>query len=385
MIGGNQERRPVYNPESETTNYIPAITGEVLVEIAAINPTKEEISKVTGRPIESINDEPVYVDVVDKNGKVNTVLTFLLKYTPSTQIKESVKSDYTLREHYFANYTIYLSSEITFNKDKTKVQVIDDRNLSTWIPYKEGSTAKELFQEEINRENSTDENSKKSGYLKLFNKNTVRFARQGEVHLMNFIFNCTWLMRHNTEIKKGDSEPEIIELSDFVLNKNGSSPEKATEGFLDIVNGDVSYLKEILFKSDICKDDSGKQLKIGVLYGASITEDKTKAYQRVYNPRLSCSTFKQSVRPKKSMINEQVVDARLNSETVNNLNNKDYPWDCYYEQDLIPTCFYLDSYLANMKPKNTTSIFNNNSTMSALSDNPFATGESTNADDDLPF
>jgi hypothetical protein len=379
-----QTRRPSYTPDN--TNYLSAFTGEALVRIAAINPTNEEISKITGRPLETFSEEASYVDVVSSKGTVSTNLTFLLEFIPDEKLKESVKEGYTIRDGYYTNYVIPISAEILFNKDRTKVQVIDDRNLSTWIAYEEGKTAKELFLQEIEKEKQVDDESKKIGYLRLFNPNTVRFAHKNETHLMDFIFNNTWLLRHNTQIKNKDAEtPEVIELSNFVLSKESSSPEKASQGFLDLVEGNIEYLKEIMFNSDICKDDLGKQLKIGVLLGASLSEDKTKAYQKVFNPRLSCSTFKIYTRSNKKMIGSVVVDTRLNNETIEQLNNEEYPWNSYFVDDLIISPFYLENY----KKLNTHIVGGNppsHNINKPINDSFLEQSEDeANSSDDLPF
>jgi hypothetical protein len=192
-----------------------------------------------------------------------------------------------------------------------------------------------------------DPDSKQMGYLKLFNPVTVRFAHKGEAHLMDFIFNATWLLRHNTEIKskKEGEEPEIIKLENFVLSETSSSPQEASAAFEKIVEGNIAYLKEIL-ASEICQDDEKNPMKIGVLLGMSVDEGTNRAYMRVFNPRLSCSTFKMKARSQRKMIKSVITECRFNKETIENLNSEKYPWDCWFNADLILSPFYMDSYKA---------------------------------------
>lgn len=101
--------------------------GVASVFILGVNPTKSELEKFYGRDIENA---PEYVGEVEVNGtKVPQVrLDFITKADPDKYMDGEGKP-----LDFVSKVSLYLRKEYRYNKDQTKVQVIDKYGNTAWV------------------------------------------------------------------------------------------------------------------------------------------------------------------------------------------------------------------------------------------------------------
>lgn len=107
--------------------------------VLGVNPTKEEMEKFFGRSFEK---EPEYlkdmVDSMDNNKPYKQLrVTYLIQADPAEDIdprnKASRECNAALTEPFKGTITFFIDSRYSFNKDKTKVQVIDKYGRTAWV------------------------------------------------------------------------------------------------------------------------------------------------------------------------------------------------------------------------------------------------------------
>ena len=107
--------------------------------VLGVNPTKEEMEKFFGR---SFDKEPEYLkDMVDSqdNNKPYKQLrvTYLIQADPAKDIdpknKASREANAALEEPFKTTISFFIDSRYSFNRDKTKVQVIDKYGRTAWV------------------------------------------------------------------------------------------------------------------------------------------------------------------------------------------------------------------------------------------------------------
>lgn len=207
-----------------------------------VNPTKEEMEKAFNT---TLDDAPEYVGTqeVDENGtKVqypNVRVTFLVQPDP-----EKVGFDAGL-----ISVSLFIRKQFRFNKDKTKVQVIDKYGRTAWV------TPEECKNHLIPMYSNGPANLDKD----------YRPAYVGEEDLTNFLIaylNIPNVMRYNRTEKK------------WYMVDNPEDSECRLDHIEDYFKGDFSELKELLsYQPD-------NRLKI--LFGVR-TSDDNKQYQATYN------------------------------------------------------------------------------------------------------
>lgn len=101
--------------------------GVASVFVLAVNPTKAELEKLYNRDIENA---PEYVGEVEVNGnKVPQVkLDFIVKADP-----DKYKDNEGKPLNFINKVSLYLRKEFRYNKDQTKVQVIDKYGNTAWV------------------------------------------------------------------------------------------------------------------------------------------------------------------------------------------------------------------------------------------------------------
>ena len=230
-------------------NYKAVFTGIVDAIPLAFNPTKQQIIQIKGIPMErqqSIN-EPNYVGVFERDGIKQTKLDVLMKINPNELLCDKdengvvIKKEY-LDDFYFnLNFTISAEDEVSSDKDKDgnpktpKYRFINESLQSIWA-------------ESIDA-------IKANPKLDWFKTETARVAKKGEVMLYNLLSAMYKLV--------GTKEKPITGF------KLGEDP---TATFLDIVNGDVSMLNDLLDKNSKAysyfSHDDGTVRKVAVMLGA---------------------------------------------------------------------------------------------------------------------
>lgn len=282
-------------------NYGAVFSGEVLTDVVAVNPDREQLIKLRG--LENIADkieEPEYTNI-NINDEEFTKVEFFLQFNPNELISGKKKYE----DRVVVSYPIFIQDKFVFNKDNTKIQVIDDHNQNAWIPYEEGQTIKEAV---LASQKDTD----KGYYLKM-DPETSRHAKVGEVNLYEFIHGITYLKRHDPSRNR--------KISEFVL---GEDPTKGSETFSKIVGGDFSAVREVL-TLDLRKwPEDGSFVKVGVFLGVRASGDRL--YQDVLTSPYEVCIFNETSRPREVIMNGKKLFTRMSNRAVEKLTDPQYPW-----------------------------------------------------------
>lgn len=210
--------------------------------VKSVNPSKEEMEEAFNTTLENA---PEYVGTqeVDEDGQKvkypNARVTFLVHPDP-----EKVGFDAGL-----LSVSLFIRKQFRFNKDKSKVQVIDKYGRTAW------ATAEEVKNHQIPMYTNGPANLDKD----------FRPAYVGEEDLTNFIIaylNIPGVMRYNKNEKK------------WYMVDNPQDSECRLDHIEDYFKGDFSELKEIL------SYQPSNRLK--VLFGVK-SSDEGKQFQAVYN------------------------------------------------------------------------------------------------------
>ncbi len=228
--------------ESTDGNSFKRFIGVAPCYVRMVNPSKEEMEKAFSTSLEKA---PEYVgeQEVDEDGaKVkypNARITFLVHPDP-----EKVGFDAGL-----ISVSLFIRKQFRFNKDKSKVQVIDKYGRTAW------ATAEEVKNHQIPMYTNGPANLDKD----------FRPAYVGEEDLTNFIIaylNIPGVMRYNKTEKK------------WYMVDNPQESECRLDHIEDYFKGDFSELRELLsYQPDN---------KLKILFGVR-TGDDSKQFQATYN------------------------------------------------------------------------------------------------------
>lgn len=208
--------------------------GVAPVFINAVNPTKKELEGLYGTTVEN---EPKYLGEIDVNGKKvsNVRIDFIV--TVDEKVVET-----PLR----TKISFFIRNEYRYNKDKTKVQVIDKYGRTAWV------TVEQAKNHEIPVYANGPANIDKD-YRPLYygEEQLTEFIRAylGILPVMKYVDN-TWVMRDNPE----EYEIRLDKIANYFKN-------------------DFSELKEIITYQP--------NNKVKALFGVRTTDDN-KMYQTVF-------------------------------------------------------------------------------------------------------
>lgn len=214
----------------EATNFKKYV-GVASSFLLAVNPTKKELEDIYGH---EIANAPEYVVDTDNGKEVR--ITFIVKTDPNTN--NGIEA--------INRITFMLRNTPAYNRDQTKVQVIDKFGNTSWALTEDAKAGKKLY-------------SANGNPLKVDDK--YRMAAHGEAELVNFLkvylgvedaFNYV----NGSWVKKADEENYLFSL----------------EKVKDYFNGDFSELKEVLALQP--------NNKVKLLYGVR-TADDGKQYQAI--------------------------------------------------------------------------------------------------------
>lgn len=223
--------------------------GVASVFVAAVNPTKDELEKLYGRELENA---PEYVSETevgseDNKRKVPQVrLDFIVKADP-----EKYKDADGNPIDFVSKVSLYLAKEYRYNKDQTKVQVIDKYGNTAWVNVEDAKN--HVIPVYSNGPANIDK-----GY---------RPAYIGEEELIKFLIAYLNIPSPLKYVK----EQGKFEWQD--ANKLSDS-EASLEHIDDYFKGDFSELSTILSYQP--------NNKVKVLFGVRTTDDN-KQYQVTYN------------------------------------------------------------------------------------------------------
>lgn len=297
--------------------------GIASFRIMGVNPTKEENEKFFGREMQ---EEPVYLtNKQDDSGNSYKTLrvTFLLQADKQYEDGKEIDTNAALEEPLKTSVSFFIDSRYYYNKDKTKVQVID----------KYGRTAWPTIEQAKNHQIPVYAN----GPAKI--ASDYRPAYRGEDELVTFIrnyLNVTPIDRYNSNT------------GEWITNANPEDCEGSIEHIQDYFKGDISELKEY------CNLMPSNRVKL--LVGVR-TDDQGKQFLTVYS-RLSAGNGARSY-------------TRFKDEIE---SNKEYLKDTVFTTDPTGTISDLKEYNEDVKATN----------LSAPANDPFAAASPSGADD-LPF
>lgn len=229
--------------------YFPKWIGAAVAKLIAINPTKEELSKLTGRVFDKEFNYVSDVDVVDidnnvKKGKQN-MLTVWFEVDNQTAAAEEDKKVYVPMK-------IFLSNSANVKKDGSKLQIVDKWGRFAWCTPEE-------FKANAIPVYSNGPASISKDY---------RAALRGEEELIGFI-KAALGIRATSERQEDGNYREFTEEE---LNERKSEFGcyfEPTE-IVSLIKGDVKYLKTIL---EGCND---VKIILGIQHGDNAD------YQTVY-------------------------------------------------------------------------------------------------------
>lgn len=218
--------------ESTEGSVVKKYIGVAPVFVLAINPNKAELEKLYGRELEN---EPEYQGVVKDTDVKQVRLDFIIKTDESKcGVELLTKMAFFVQNQYF------------YNKDKTKVQVIDKYGNTAWV------TIEQAKNQEIPMYANGPANLDKD----------YRLAYRGEAELTDFIKN--YLNIPNVRDYKNGS---------WVMKANPEDSEARLEGIANYFKNDFSELKTILALQP--------NNKAKVMFG--VRSNDGKEYQTVYN------------------------------------------------------------------------------------------------------
>ena len=206
--------------------------GIAPVFVTAVNPTKAELEKIYNREIDK---DPEYVGVV-KDTNIKQVRIDFIIHT------DEEKSGIDLN----SKITFFIREEFFYNKDKTKVQVIDKYGRTAW------ATIEQAKAHEIPMYSNGPANL----------DSDYREAYRGEAELTDFIKN--YLNIPNVMDYKNNS---------WVMKSNPEDSEVRLDNIINYFKGDFSELKSVIKLQP--------NNKIKVMFGVRSVDGKE--YQAVYN------------------------------------------------------------------------------------------------------
>lgn len=229
--------------EVEIKRYI----GIAPVYVLAVNPNKAELEKLYNT---TMDKEPEYLGEVEVDG--NKIPNVRIDFIVKTDAPRSNNIDFTSKVSFF------IRKEYCYNRDKSKVQVIDKYGETAWVTIDQAK----------NKEIPVYSN----GPAKI--DKDYRPCFRGEENLIKFIRTYLGIPRVYTYNRDDNS---------WSMRSNPSESEGRLDKILDYFNGDFSELKSIIALQ--------KENKIKVMFGVRKTDDG-KMYQTVFTEEFASNNTK---------------------------------------------------------------------------------------------
>ena len=230
------------NESTESSNEIKRYIGLGSSYILGVNPTKAELEKIYERTIEK---DPEYTGMQESNGsQVPYVrLDFITAVDPEVHNGIDMKS----------KLVFFLRKEARYNRDKSKVQVIDKYGRTCWVGVEDAKN--HVIPQYSNGPANIDKD--------------YRPAYVGEEDLTNFLkaFLC---IDNVMDYKNGT----------WVMKENPSDYECRLEHIADYFSGNVKEIKDAIAMMP--------KNKVKLLYGVRTT-DEGKQYQAIYTQMVLCN------------------------------------------------------------------------------------------------
>lgn len=224
--------------ESKEGNAVKRYIGVAPVFVLAVNPNKAELEKLYNTQLEN---DPEYLGEVEVGEDKHKVQNIRLDFIVKTDAEKCGGIEFTTKVPFF------IRKEYRYNRDKTKVQVIDKYGRTAWV------TIEQAKAHEIPVYKNGPANIDKD-YRPLYS---------GEEELTKFIkayLNIPNVMKYVNDT--------------WVMVDNPEDCEARLENITDYFNGNFKELRDVIALQP--------NNKVKVLFGVK-TIDDNKQYQAVYN------------------------------------------------------------------------------------------------------
>ena len=286
---------------SKEATEIKRYTGVGSVFIVGVNPNKTELEKLYDRELDK---DPEYL--TEKDGVTSARIDFIIKTDPTAKCSNGIEL--------LTKFSMFIRNEYRFNKDKTKVQVIDKYGRTAWV------TKEQAKNHEIPVYKNGPANIDKD----------YRPAYVGEEDITNFLKLFLGISNVEKWVKnEATGRREVVGLVD-----NPQDCECRLENIEDYFKGKFNEIKGAI---NLMPNN-----KIKVLFGVRTT-DEGKQYQDVYTRKFLSNTVSvydklaedvQNNKDNGAYPNTEFVVADLQEYTVQatnfnntNNNNGDMPFD----------------------------------------------------------
>ena len=276
-------------------------TGVGSVFVVGVNPNKAELEKLYDRELDK---DPEYL--TEKDGVTSARIDFIIKTDPTAKCSNGIEL--------LTKFSMFIRNEYRFNKDKTKVQVIDKYGRTAWV------TKEQAKNHEIPVYKNGPANIDKD----------YRPAYVGEEDITNFLKLFLGISNVEKWVKnEATGRREVVGLVD-----NPQDCECRLENIEDYFKGKFNEIKGAI---NLMPNN-----KIKVLFGVRTT-DEGKQYQDVYTRKFLSNTVSvydklaedvQNNKDNGAYPNTEFVVADLQEYTVQatnfnntNNNNGDMPFD----------------------------------------------------------
>ena len=288
--------------ESKEAAEIKRFTGVGSVFVVGVNPNKSELEKLYERELDK---DPEYV--TEKDGVVSARIDFIVRTDTAAKCNNGIEL--------LTKVSMFIRKEYRFNKDKTKVQVIDKYGRTAWVTKEQAK----------NHEIPVYSNGKPANIDKDY-----RPAYVGEEDITNFLKLFLGIPNVEKWVKNEETgRREVVGLVD-----NPEDCECRLENIEDYFKGKFNEIKDAI---NLMPNN-----KIKVLFGVRTT-DEGKQYQAVYTRKFLSNAVSvydklsedvQSAKDNGAYPNTEFVIADLQEYTVqatnfnnNNNDNGDMPFD----------------------------------------------------------
>ena len=286
---------------SKEATEIKRYTGVGSVFVVGVNPNKAELEKLYDRELDK---DPEYL--TEKDGVTSARIDFIIKTDPTAKCSNGIEL--------LTKFSMFIRNEYRFNKDKTKVQVIDKYGRTAWV------TKEQAKNHEIPVYKNGPANIDKD----------YRPAYVGEEDITNFLKLFLGISNVEKWVKnEATGRREVVGLVD-----NPQDCECRLESIEDYFKGKFNEIKGAI---NLMPNN-----KIKVLFGVRTT-DEGKQYQDVYTRKFLSNTVSvydklaedvQTNKDNGAYPNTEFVVADLQEYTVQatnfnntNNNNGDMPFD----------------------------------------------------------
>ena len=286
---------------SKEATEIKRYTGVGSVFVVGVNPNKAELEKLYDRELDK---DPEYI--TEKDGVTSARIDFIIKTDPTAKCSNGIEL--------LTKFSMFIRNEYRFNKDKTKVQVIDKYGRTAWV------TKEQAKNHEIPVYKNGPANIDKD----------YRPAYVGEEDITNFLKLFLGISNVEKWVKnEATGRREVVGLVD-----NPQDCECRLENIEDYFKGKFNEIKGAI---NLMPNN-----KIKVLFGVRTT-DEGKQYQDVYTRKFLSNAVSvydklaedvQTNKDNGAYPNTEFVIADLQEYTVQatnfnntNNNNGDMPFD----------------------------------------------------------